>query len=89
MGGAHSGCVARVKGILGVVQGYVGCFCVSDTVQDELRSEGVFTPAARCPPSAAAEHVRVSHGQACAPPSCSRNQGLTLVHFSAQLERFV
>jgi len=38
IGGARRGCVTRVKGVL---RGCVGCFCVSDTAQVELKSEQV------------------------------------------------
>jgi len=41
IGGPRRGCVARVKGVLGGVQGVEGIFCVSDTAQVELKSERV------------------------------------------------
>ena len=40
IGGARRGCVARVRGCL-VCLRCVGCFCVSDTAQVELKIERV------------------------------------------------
>ena len=41
IGGARRDSVARVKGVLGDVEGVLGVLCVSDTAQVELKSEGV------------------------------------------------
>jgi len=38
VGGARRGCAAHFKGALGGVYGCVGCLCVSDTAQVELKS---------------------------------------------------
>jgi len=41
IGGTRRGCVARVKGVIGGFVGCVGCFCLSDTAQVELKSARV------------------------------------------------
>ena len=93
IGGARRGCAARVRGVLGCVSGCVGCLCVSDTAQVELkRNECKPLPSTRCLSrsfSFLARFHPVARFRLLPPFQSSWIQGLTLVHFSAQLKRIL
>jgi hypothetical protein len=79
VGGAFGDCLRGVHQVSVSIRGCSGCLFVSETAQVELKSERVQDPA----------WIRPSVGLRQMSAESARSQGLTLVHISAQLERFL